>query len=292
MSGYQSYGGNDYSYTGGGAGGGGGWMAGTQGGSQASPGSASKDKNHTHTLRPVTIKQLLEAQPAPHKEGEWKIDDHDLHHITICGQIRNIAEQATSLTYRLDDGTGVIEAKQWVDPENPHAHEARTKLVDNMYVRVLGQLRTVMNSQRKYIAAASAIRPIEFNEVMYHALEATAVHLHFTRGPKEQFENVAGIKGDIQMSGMGAPPAYSSVAKLTEPMSANNPAFAILSPTSRRIMAFLSTVDAEGVHVNVIAQKTGLAVNEVYKVKEELTGNGFAFQTVDDETLAPMTGSY
>jgi len=40
--GYQGYGGNDYPYTGGGGGSGAGWMTGTQGGSQASPGSASK----------------------------------------------------------------------------------------------------------------------------------------------------------------------------------------------------------------------------------------------------------
>lgn len=194
------------------------------------------------------------------------------------------------MTYRLDDGTGTIEAKQWTDPENPLAHEARTRLVENMYVRVLGQLKNVMNSQRKYVSAANAIRPVEFNEVMYHVLEATAVHLHFTRGPKEQFESGgSGNKGDVQMSGMGGPPpAYNSITTATGQMTADDPAFAALSPTSRRIMAFLVTVDAEGAHINVIAQKTGLPIDEVHKAKEEVTNSGFAYYTVDDDTLAPM----
>ena len=125
---------------------------------------------------------------------------------------------------------------------------------------------------------------------MYHALEATATHLHFTRGPKEQFENGGGgNKGDVPMGGMsGAQQTYSSATKSSGLAGVGNPAFASLSPTGRKVMEFLSTVDEEGVHIHVIAQKTRLTVNEVYKVKEELTVNGFAFHTVDDDTLAPM----
>jgi len=149
-----------------------------------------------------------------------------------------------------------------------------------------------MNSQRRYVAAANAIRPVEFNEVMYHALEATTIHLHFTRGSKEQFGNGGsggGDRGDVHMSGMaGAPPSYDSATKPPGPQGAENPAFAVLSPPSRKIMRFLCTVDEAGAHVNVIAQKTGLTVNEVYRLREELTGSGFAYYTVDDYTLAPM----
>lgn len=179
--------------------------------------------------------------------------------------------------------------KQWVDPEAPHAHETRTKLVENMYVRVLGQLRTNMNSDRRYISAANAIRPVEFNEVMYHALEATAVHLHFTRGPKENFLNGGtGTTGDVNMGGMGAPPPYNLKAEGAGTGGMDRPGYAQLSPAGKKTMQFLSTVDAEGVHVNVIAQKTGLSINEVYKARDELAGLGFAYFTVDDDTLAPM----
>lgn len=75
--------------------------SGSQAGSQQSPGSASKvgsafvefiylpvtpvdeiilQTRGTNTLRPVTIKQILEAVQ-PHPDAEFKIDDVELSHV-------------------------------------------------------------------------------------------------------------------------------------------------------------------------------------------------------------------
>lgn len=216
--------------------------------------------------------------------------------ITVCGQILSISEQTTWNTYRLDDGSGVIEVKQWLDVQDPNANERHHKLAQHMYVRVLGQMRTVMNSPKRYIAAANAIRPVEFNEVMFHMLEATVVHLHFSRGPKEKFIN-AGSKGgggDINMSGMGMGMGMAHGTKVGgagggSAVSGGGVASGNLSgfsPMVRKVVLYLSTVDSDGEHVNVIAQRTGLSIREVHQARDELVGGGYAFVTVDDDTLA------
>ncbi|KAF8475924.1 hypothetical protein BDZ91DRAFT_710600 [Kalaharituber pfeilii] len=272
--------GNNYSYNAGG--GGGGWLSATQGGgSQASPGSGSKGGSKANTLRPVTIKQILEAsQSTP--DGDFKIDDRDLTHITFCAQLLSISEQSAFNTYHVDDGTGSIDVKQWIDVDSSYANDVRSKLTEQSYVRVLGQLR-VFSSKR--MVAAHSIRPVqEYNEVIHHFLEATVVHLHFTRGPPEQFFSGGASGGDVVMGGTsGALAAWSGGE------GGGDAAFAGLKPSERTVMRFLKMKgETDGVHINVIVQKTGLPITEVVKAKDKLMGLGHVYTTVDDETLAPV----
>ncbi|KAA8570758.1 hypothetical protein EYC84_000153 [Monilinia fructicola] len=113
----------------GGADGGGfvqGGYGGSQGGSQDSPGGSKtygKD-----TLRPVTIKQILDAVQ-PHPDADFKIDGSEVTQLSFVGQVHSISTQTTNNTYKVDDGTGLIEVKQWIDnevePENAKARPAR-----------------------------------------------------------------------------------------------------------------------------------------------------------------------
>src|SRR5690242_10964131 len=96
--------------------------------------------------------------------------------VTLVGQVRNISQQTTNITYRLDDGTGVVEVKVWIDPEADTSHKA--PIVENSYVRAWGRLKAF--NQKRHLGA-HFIRPIQnMNEVNYHLLEATLVHLYFT----------------------------------------------------------------------------------------------------------------
>lgn len=174
--------------------------------------------------------------------------------------------------------------------QEPNINDRHPKLIQHMYVRVLGQLKTVMNSPKRYIAAANSIRPVEFNEVMFHMLEATVVHLHFTKGPKEKFMNTGnkGGAGDVHMGGMGMAQTHVATKMGGGPSGGGviNANFSHFSPMVRKVAQFLNTVDSDGEHVNVIAQRTGLSIREVHQARDELVGGGYAFVTVDDDTLA------
>jgi replication factor A2 len=269
-SGYQTT-----NYGGGGGGGGAGGFV--QDGSQNSPSGGRKDYAQD-TLRAVTIKQILEAQPSPSGDG-FSIDGSPVTQLTFVGQIRNISSQTTNITYKLDDGTGSIEVKQWVDSDAmDRADPIKAKLVEGTYCRAWGKLKSF--SDRKHIGA-QIIRPVEdMNEISYHLLEATAVHLHFTKGPltggagaggapaaqQQQQEAAGGNYGGAELAG------YSNVAK--------------------RVFQFMRDAEQtnEGLHQQVIAAKLGVDTSEVAKAGDDLLAGGLIYTTVDDQTWAVLEG--
>ena len=155
------------------------------------------------------------------------------------------------------------------DPSKP-------KLVEDGYARVWGRLKAFNNKRH---VGAHIIRPItDLNELNYHFLEATAVHLFFTRGPP----NGAAKGGNAINNANG--PARQEVA------SASDGQLSHVSPLARRVFAALKNTPQsnEGLHVQMIASEMKIATNEVYKGAEELVAAGVIFTTVDDNTWAVL----
>jgi replication factor A2 len=196
--------------------------------------------------------------------------------LTFVGQIRNISTQTTNTTYKIDDGTGSIEVKQWLDADAIE-QSSKGQLVENAYCRVWGKLKNFHD--RKHIGA-QIIRPLEdYNEISYHLLEATVVHLHYTRGPlggaggakdptanggQGQDQSMGGVYGGADLSG------YSAVAKkvfkyLTEAPQTN-----------------------EGLHQQDIAANIGVNAADVARAGDDLLAGGLIYTTVDDQTWAVL----
>ncbi|KAH9220164.1 hypothetical protein DL95DRAFT_357853 [Leptodontidium sp. 2 PMI_412] len=257
---------------------GGGFMGGSQQGSQDSPGG-----NKTYgkeTLRPVTIRQIIDAQQ-PHPDADFKIDGAEVTQLTFIGQINQLSSQATNTTYKLDDGTGLIEVKQWVDSDaDPDAANNLPK--EGEYLRVWGRLKAFNNKRH---VAAHMLRPVkDFNEVSYHLLEATAVHLYFVRGPPETIGANGAVKSEggglfVDQNGGGAATTGSSRALSLR-----------ISPTARKVYEFLknSPQNNEGLHVHNIAQGLQLPASEIFKAGDELLAEGAIYTTIDDETWAML----
>lgn len=254
-------------------------MGGSQQGSQDSPGG-----NKTYgkdTLRPVTIKQIIDAQQ-PHPDAEFTIDGSAVTQLTFIGQINQVSSQATNTTFKLDDGTGLIEVKQWVDSDaDPDAAKDLPK--EGEYLRVWGRLKAFNNKRH---VGAHMIRPVkDFNEVGYHLLEATSVHLYFVRGPPESNGANGAVKSEggglfVDQNGYGGGGATGTSKVLSSNMSA----------TAKRVYEFLknSPQNNEGLHVHMIAQALGLPSNEVFKAGDEMLSEGAIYTTVDDETWAVL----
>lgn len=241
------------------------------------PTQANKD-----TLRPVTIKQIVDAD-LPHPDADFKISGAEVAQVTFVGQIRNISQQATNYTYKIDDGTGTIEVKRWIDPEESNAMDTdgstgKPKLVENAYVRVFGTLKA-FNNKRHVGARPAGIRVVtDLNEVQMHLLEATAVHLFFERGPPAAAQNGVGgahTNGAAATNGTGAtlngarvPPGLSLAAqKVYQCLSA--------APESN-----------EGLHYHDIAARINMDVATVQDAGPELSAAGLLYSTVDEDTWA------
>ncbi|KAG0098224.1 replication factor A protein 2 [Podila epicladia] len=155
--------------------------------SSDNPGGPKKQTNHT--LRPVTIKQLLNAQQTQ-ADGDFRIDNAALGQVTLIGCIRNVNRQSTHHTFQIEDGTGTIDAKRFPsDDEDP----AETSAIDvGTYVRVVGVLKQFGT---KFVVNTYAIRPIENkDELTYHLLEVIYVHVSSTKSKP------SGFNGDMNMN--------------------------------------------------------------------------------------------
>ena len=155
--------------------------------------------------------------------------------------------------------------------------EPKPKLVEDGYCRVWGRLKAFNNKRH---VGAHIIRPVvDYNEVNYHFLEATAVHLYFANGgPPNKDSATNGQSRDMQhpsaAGGGGADGGHLSGA----------------SPLARRVFSTLKALPQsnEGLHVQMIASHMNISTSEVFKGAEELVAAGVIFTTVDESTWAVM----
>lgn len=138
-----------------------------------------------------------------------------------------------------------------------------------------GQLKSFHNKRH---VGAHHIRPVtDHNEVMYHLLEATSIHLFNTRGPP------GGAKQST---------TYNSTDAMDEVIAGNashslhqNSQFDHLDALQRQIMTFVHNAPStnEGVHVQTIAQAIRTPGANVLQSVEQLTTEGLLYTTIDDD---------
>lgn len=213
-------------------------------------------------------------------DNEIKIDGVDLAHVHIIGQIRNIAKQATNTTYVLDDGTGTIDSKVWVDPERQTTDDAGNELPRpeseqgleiGRWVRCFGKLKQF--GTKKHIGTMSLRAIKDMNEINYHLLEAAAAHLYFTRGPPGGEANGTGKDEDglFVQQGNGGGPNLSG-----------------LSQTARKIVEWLQSApeNNEGYNAAHIAAAIRVPLADVTREGMSLLDQSILYPTTDDSTWA------
>ncbi|CBQ72976.1 related to RFA2-DNA replication factor A, 36 kDa subunit [Sporisorium reilianum SRZ2] len=265
--------------TGGGASGGG-FLA---NGSQSDSPSGKRAGNNT--LRPVTIRQLINAEQ-PHPDAEFTLDGAELGQLTFVAVVRNISRNATNIAYSVEDGTGQIEVRQWLDSSGDDTNKA-SDIRQNVYVRVLGTLKSFQN--RRSISAGHMRLVTDYNEVMFHRLEAVHSHLQLTRGPKASQANGGGAAHGVDR----AQPQTSDINAYSGSANKQNvlDQYKSLEPLPRQIMGIVTTEadkHTDGVHVNLIARMLkGVDVADVKVAVEELSSEGYLYTAADDDHVLP-----
>lgn len=157
----------------------------------------------------------------------------------------------------------------------------------NVYVRVLGTLKSFQN--RRSISAGHMRPVVDYNEVMFHRLEAVHSHLQLTRGLKASQANGGAAhaldRGEaMQSSDIHAYSGSNKAQNILEQYKS-------LDPLPRQIMGIV-TSEAEnhpdGVHVALIARMLkGVDVSEVKNSVEELSSEGYLYTAADDDHVLP-----
>ena len=202
---------------------------------------------------------------------------------------------ATNSVYKFEDGTASIEVKQWIDPEflerteNEDAAKdpSLRKAGEQDYARVFGSLKE-LGGKRFVQARPGAIRTVnDYNEAHYHLLEATVIHLFFTRGkpPQPGMANKTGASGTQQQNQQGQNGGDVTMSGTTSMMFPTG-----TSQTAKRVWNFLANAPQtnEGHHVHLIASQLKMDVGEVSKAGQELQDNGLLYTTLNEETWAAL----
>ncbi|KKP05884.1 replication factor A2 [Trichoderma harzianum] len=253
----------------------GGFFAGG-GSQQGSQGGGGGKSYQDESLRPLTIKQILEAEE-PYSGADFKVDGAPITQITFVGQVRSINPQQTNLTIKVDDGTGQIDVKKWIDADKQGDAEPGFEI--DSHIRVWGRLKSFSNKRH---VGAHVIRPVtDFNEVNYHLLEATYVHLFYTRGASGNSGAGPNNSDSMFVDGGDGYNAGAGGAQLPTKLSG-------CSAAAKRVYNYLNDTPggSDGMHLSNITGALGLAMREVLTAADELLGLGIIYTTVDDETWA------
>ncbi|OAA65976.1 Nucleic acid-binding, OB-fold protein [Niveomyces insectorum RCEF 264] len=232
------------------------------------------------SLRPVTVKQLLETDEAYPGAAEFTIDGVPATQLTLVGQVRAINPQQTNVTYRIDDGTGTVDVKKWIDADKND--DAETRFALDQYVRVFGRLK--LFNQKRYVAAHLLRAVDDYNEVSYHLLECTYVHLCLTRG-------APGAAAGAGKAGAGA--GGGEAGMFVEQDGAGYGVVGAgksFGPEAQKVFNYLANAPTgnEGVNVNVIVNELRMGYGPIMGAIQELTEKGAIYNTVDEETFALM----
>lgn len=178
-------------------------------------GGGNRKPYDEQNLIPVTIRMLLNATSTTNSGGTGQLalpDGRDISTIKFIGAVRNAEEQSTHVRYEIEDGTGLIEVKQFIDEstDNSFTRDEREKIIsgDGLYVRVIGQLKDFNDSNS---VVAFSVRTISTgNELTHHMLEVVY--------SGEKYKRDHG--GAIGSSGM-MPNPFGTNAPLSSPVPTN-----------------------------------------------------------------------
>lgn len=154
------------------------------GGAASSHNGGQQPQRRMHPIRPLTIKQMLEAQSVG--GGVMVVDGREVTQATVVGRVvgyenANMASGGGAITakhfgYRITDNTGMLVVRQWID-----ADRAQEPIPLNSHVRASG---TVNVWQQAPIVTGTVVSMSDSNEMNYHMLDAILTHYRLTQGNK------------------------------------------------------------------------------------------------------------
>ena len=199
----------------------------------------------------------------------FRVNGEEVHNLTLLGKIVEANESSTSQQYTIDDGTGTVVVKKWVDADD--AEGAKQTLAAGQYVRVYGHLR-VFQGARNVIAFN--MRPVtDFNEITYHFLEVVYCNSHngarAAAAPKAE-------AGAAEGTAYAAPAAAAAAAGATATGSCSDQVMAIYNGPQG------ATDNGAPVGDVVTALNGRFTEAQVRKAVEFLVNEGHLYSTIDD----------
>ncbi|KAG5176598.1 hypothetical protein JKP88DRAFT_216415 [Tribonema minus] len=269
---------------------------GTQGDGMLSPGQG-RPSREKQSIMPLTIKQVLESQH-DNPDDKPKVDGVEIVHVRLVGCIIDINEHSTNAVFKIEDGTGRIDAKVFIEQDESQLQtERRSRCREGVYVAVVGQIK---RWQDKLHVHAFDIRPLEdTNQITQHFLEAIYAHLHNTLGPLRKAPGGAaggiggaagaqpmavanyGSPGFARQGGAAQQGNYGAFNGGGGEMDSNN-----LAPLHQKLLdIFQADTNPHGLSLDYCAdvlKPQGIGYDDIRDAVVYLSSEGHIYTTVDD----------
>lgn len=144
-------------------------------GSQGTPQGQTKARRNydEQTLIPCTIKQIVNADGDPTGGNDISLKDgRTLYMVKIVGCVRNFEQKSTNLAIEIEDGTGMMEVKTWMNEGDDCSAVANLRqecCQDHVFIRAIGQVKEF--DGKRHIQATDIRLLGTKNEFTYHFLE-------------------------------------------------------------------------------------------------------------------------
>lgn len=253
--------------------------------SMASGDSGTRKSYDEQTLIPVTIRMLLSSLPSISSDGALALTDgRDIQQIKFIGAVRAVEEQSTNVSFQIEDGTGLIDVKQWLNNEDCAA-VAQMRMDasrENGYVRIIGQVKDY--DGKKSVVAHSVRALSTSNELTHHMLEVVYSFEKFRRG---------GAAKPPQSSTPGATPYGGNVMGQQQQFNAsNNVGQSVVAPPGATgafepVRQYIKREGANsdmGADITVLKQyfRNQFSDHDITVAIDALSSEGHIYSTIDD----------
>eukprot|EP01122_Echinamoeba_exundans_P011458 TRINITY_DN4555_c0_g4_i1.p2 TRINITY_DN4555_c0_g4~~TRINITY_DN4555_c0_g4_i1.p2 ORF type:complete len:268 (-),score=47.23 TRINITY_DN4555_c0_g4_i1:370-1173(-) len=237
-------------------------------------------------LVPCTIRQIL-SQPS--SDEVFRIDGRDTYYVKVVGMILRVARGTLSSTYTIDDGTGQMDCRIYVESSESGAagagaaawiREQQEQWVEHSYISIIGYMKSMGD---KRALQASRIKLItDHNEITYHMLDVAHAHLQATKGAMATGyfnSNTAMYNNGGYYGGAQDAMDTTSMSTTTATTMGTLDGYSI----NEAILETVRRSGDQGLHISEIAQAVGRSVDDIRDVMQVLMGEGFVYNTLTEE---------
>ncbi|XP_074286830.1 replication protein A 32 kDa subunit A-like isoform X2 [Silene latifolia] len=230
---------------------------------------------------PVTVKQISQASPSSTDDkSSFLIDGAPITNVKLVGIVADMMEKVTDVSFVLDDGTGRIGCKRWL---NEAFDRKQMEAIENgMYVLLVGHLKNVKGNTE---VVAFNVRPVtNFDEVTFHHVEC--IHQHMLNKKSQKGDSVT--QSQISDSSQSTPIKTESNGFHSSPANQFSVQMSVdgLKDIDQRVIEYLrqssSVAQERGVHRDDIARHLKLPVEKIMQSITCLEEEGLLYSTIDE----------
>jgi len=235
------------------------------------------------TCIPVTIRMILNAVYESEQSDVSLQDGRTATTVRFVGAVRSVEEQSTNVCFQVEDGTGLIDVKQWYDQADCESvTEQRIQASqENCYIRVVGQIKVFQGSVS--VMGYNIRRLKSSNEITHHFLEV----IYSAEKYKQKQSNTTSGTNSMHNSGHGntAPNHIQSAGgNYGRPVMQQTASYSTNNAINDAVLNFIKQdTSKEGADIRIlISNNRNFSEKQVREKVEELASNGLIYSTINE----------